>query len=310
MLFCIIGLFFVVSFAHGKSVFYPNDMLCGSSNGRADIMPDIHEHIANTKNGGAIAYYRFGHGSPIVMITGYRSSLAEWNTYFLGVLAKKHEVIIFDNRGIGHSIPKTKNYGIKEMAEDTAQLIKVLGFRKVSVIGWSMGGMIAQQLVIDQPKLVTKLVLINTIAPGRTGTPLSSDALKILSGETPDNFEKVINILFTPATKSREKQCFVNDMFTPLDYQHPVISSSVMHAQKLIIEKWGANESIFHALHTLSTPTLLLVGKGDRVVSPDNSAALHSIIPNATLKEILGSGHAMMYEFPQQLAECIVHFLL
>src|SRR5262245_55796758 len=105
---------------------FAENMACGANTSRPDHDPGMHQQIAQTKNG-PIGYYRFGHGKPLVLITGYRATLSEWNSYFLGALASEHEVIVFDNRGIGESKGDVTDYRIADAAGDTANLIRALG---------------------------------------------------------------------------------------------------------------------------------------------------------------------------------------
>lgn len=149
---------------------YTEDTICDKDSTRPDQDLNLHQQIAQTERG-PIGYYQFGHGSPLILITGYMSTLSEWNAYFLAELAKKYEVIVFDNRGIGESATSTSNYSAKDLALDTAALTKALGFNSASILGWSMGGMIAQRLVLDQPTLVNHLILLSTAPPGSNSSP-------------------------------------------------------------------------------------------------------------------------------------------
>jgi hypothetical protein len=91
-----------------------------------------------------IAYKLFGKGEPIVFIHGYGGSMDIWDPQLLAALAENHTVIVFNNRGVGNTTAGLKQYSIEQLADDTAGLLDALGVNKSNVLGWSMGGMIAQ----------------------------------------------------------------------------------------------------------------------------------------------------------------------
>lgn len=101
-------------------------------------------------------------GTPLVVISGYGFTMTEWHPTFVMTLAKHRRVVLFDNRGIGRSSGPVRGLTIRSMARDTAALIRALRLRRPDVLGYSMGGYIAQQLAIQSPKLVNRLVLAAT----------------------------------------------------------------------------------------------------------------------------------------------------
>jgi hypothetical protein len=105
-----------------------DETICDTDGPRPDRDETLHEQIATTANG-PIGYYRFGQGHPLILITGYRANLSEWNASFLAELAKTNQVILFDNRGIGRSPPDLANYDAQTLARDTSSLINALGLR-------------------------------------------------------------------------------------------------------------------------------------------------------------------------------------
>lgn len=288
-------------------VTYRQDMLCGAAALRPDRDAALLEQVLRTP-AGSIGYYRFGHGSPIVLITGYRASMAEWNAYFLGELAKNHEVIIFDNRGVGRSQIRGTNYGIEDLARDTATLIKDLRLKDATVLGWSMGGAIAQQLAIDEPALVKRLVLMSSAPPGQPGAAVSASASRALSGSGQGHFQRVMDILFPPAAQQQAIRCFVGDMFRPAGYAAP-ISNEVTIAQGKILQEWTQDDMALRQLSHLTLPVLVLAGVDDEVVAPSNALAFGRIFPQAVLVDVAAGGHAMMYQYPRSLAERIGDFI-
>jgi len=110
-------------------------------------------------NGVKLAYREFGSGEPLLMITGFGNTMDEWNGTFIGILATKYHVYIYDPRGMGNSGDNNSTPVLSQYSDDAANLITVLGYDSMHVYGVSMGSSTAQQLVIDHPERVRKLVL-------------------------------------------------------------------------------------------------------------------------------------------------------
>jgi pimeloyl-ACP methyl ester carboxylesterase len=292
----------------GVSAHADDAKVCVAEASRPDKVDGIREHSIDTADG-RVAYYRFGHGSPIVFITGYRATISEWNVSFLKALAEQHEIIIYDNRGAGRSVSGAESYDVKDMAEDAAHLISSLGLHDVTVVGWSMGGIVAQQLALDAPTRIRRLVLINTMAPGTAGQGPSPASIKTLGGEGPTHFSEVIYLLFPADAAPHAEKCFIQDMFSPAGYRPASVSASAARAQEAIMRDWAGNDAVYPELHNVKLPVLLLSGEDDAIVPPENSVALQRAFPKSTLFEYKHAGHAMMYQFPGQIAAKIAAFI-
>ncbi len=110
-------------------------------------------------NGVRLAYREFGAGEPLLMITGFGNTMTDWNTTFIGILASQYHVYIYDPRGMGNSSEYTTTPSVAQFSEDAAALMTALGYDSMHVYGVSMGSSTAQQLVIDHPGRVRKLIL-------------------------------------------------------------------------------------------------------------------------------------------------------
>ena len=111
-------------------------------------------------NGVRLGYREFGSGEPLLMINGFNDTMDNaWNETFLGILATKYHVHIFDNRGMGYSSDTNSTPAISQYSDDAASLMQALGYSSMNVYGASMGSSISQQLVIDHPDRVRKLIL-------------------------------------------------------------------------------------------------------------------------------------------------------
>lgn len=291
-----------------RTVIYPAENACPVVANRPDRNPSIREQIAHTPRG-VIAYYRFGKGSPIVLQTGYRATLSEWDTAFLMGLARRHEVIVFDNRGIGRSKPDASAFTAKDMADDLDALISTLKLRDVTVLGWSMGGAIATQLALDHPASVERIVLMSAPAPGRLGVPVPPNVMATLSGAQGTTFDDVMKVLFPASAVKAASTCFRQNMFVPADYGNPPISAAVTARQSALLAAWEKDDAAADALPKLRIDTLILSGAADEVLHEQNGEALAKAIPRAQFLDIKAAGHAMMYQYPGALAAAINRFI-
>jgi pimeloyl-ACP methyl ester carboxylesterase len=264
------------------------------------------QQVAQTPRG-PLGYYRFGHGTPVLLVTGFRATLSEWNATFLAELARHHAVIVFDNRGIGRSIPDATSFTVKDMAQDTDALIVALQLHQPVVLGWSMGGTIVQQLAIDDAPAISRMVLLSTFDPGPTGIPVPAAAMATLSGGAGVTFNDVMAVLFPPAAVRQAERCFAQEEYKPADYQ-AAISSAVTVGQSALLTAWASDDAAASALRKLRLATLVLSGSEDAVASKRNAQALRRLVANARLRTVDGGGHAMMYQDPVSLARAIASF--
>jgi pimeloyl-ACP methyl ester carboxylesterase len=295
------------SAAHARTTSYPHEAACLAPAATSSIYADHREQIADTSRG-PLAYYRFGHGSPILLVTGYRATLSEWDAAFLAELAKHHDVIVFDNRGVGRSMPDASSFTVDDMARDTAALIDTLALKHATVVGWSMGGSIVQQLAIDKPQAIGKMVLMSALAPGRTGVPVPAGVMAKLAGKPGVTFNDVMGVLFPASSVNDAERCFSKDMFKPSDYASPAISSAVTEGQTTLLKAWETDDKTADALRSVRIDTLVLSGTDDAVVAKENAAALTRLLPHARLLLIERAGHAMMYQYPAAMARAIDSF--
>jgi pimeloyl-ACP methyl ester carboxylesterase len=266
------------------------------------------QRIAATR-GGPIAYYRFGRGKPLMLITGYRATVSEWNSAFLDALAANHDVIVFDNPGVGRSRSDALPETMEGMADAASELITALHLPKVDVIGWSMGGMVAQQLAIDHAHQVGSLVLLSTTAPGADALPVPGAVTSVLSGQSPSPFETIMAALFPPNAQAQAVRCFRGEMFTPADYGHVSVDARTAKAQEQAMAAWWKDNAAAKALSRVAVPTLIVTGEQDTVVAVENARVLNTLLPNAMLHTVADGGHALMYQDPKGLASELSRFI-
>lgn len=149
-----------------------------------------------------IAYKEVGSGEPLVLIMGYSGTMDLWDPRVVNQLAEQYRVIIFDNRGMGHTTSSDKEYSIRLFADDTAGLMDALKIEKADVMGFSMGTNIAQELTLDYPEKVDKLILY-------AGDPGGKEALS----PAPQDLESIQN---TTGTDRERGERLFKEMFPPV----------------------------------------------------------------------------------------------
>jgi pimeloyl-ACP methyl ester carboxylesterase len=250
-----------------------------------------------------IAYKIFGKGDPILLINGYSQAMDNWDPILLERLAFNHTVIIFDNRGIGNTTSGEKGFSIVQFANDTASLLDVLQIKQIDVLGYSMGGMIAQELALNYPDRVGKLIIYASTCGGKEFI-ISQDVINRLSngtGSAMDRIERLVH-LFYPEEWRNENPNYLKDLPKTTE----TISNKTLDQQTEAIFNWIG---VCTKLKNITQPTLVIVGTDDVIVSPINSLLITERIPGAWLVQIKGGGHGLMYQYPEHFNKVLQTFL-
>lgn len=268
-------------------------------------------HYANVPNG-VIEYYDIGQGSPIVLISGYGSTVNSWNWELISALAANHRVIFFDNRDTGGSVIHSSSYTSQDLANDTYHLITQLKLNKPTILGISMGGMIAQQYAVLYPQAMSKLVLINTAIAGSASVHPSEDVQKEMSTPPKNKFAlylRALHLFFPPEWESRMAIALLQDRFHSVYEKGKLTTPQVLKEQLRLVHTWSQDNATAQQIAKLSMPVLILNGGEDIVIPPVNSNILLRTIPNAKLLRWAQGGHSMIYQFPYPIANAISQFI-
>ncbi|MEK1892481.1 MAG: alpha/beta hydrolase [Rhizobium sp.] len=259
------------------------------------------------------AYRRFGKsgGVPLVFNMHFTGTMDHWDPAVTDGFARNREVILFNNAGISSSSGAVPS-SIEEMAADAAAFVRALGLTKVDVLGFSLGGLIAQMLAIAEPKLVRRLVLVGTGPRSGEGmATLTPKAQEIFgaSYEEPDNLW--LRVHFTPSERSQAAgRAFLKRFRLRSDGRDPEVSEEVAPAQLEALEKWGApRENPYEYLKKLTQPTLIVNGGGDVIIYTVNSFILQQNIPNAQLILYPDANHGSQYQYPELFVRHVSMFL-
>ena len=271
--------------------------------------------------GNRFAYRKLGKSGsvPLVLCHRFRGTMDHWDPVFLDVLASEREVIAFDNAGVGFSAGDTPD-SIAGMAQFAEKFIRALGLSKVDVLGWSMGGTVAQQLTLDHPSLVRRLVLGGTSPGGVTDAPRVlgvADSLRApekvwqVSGKPVNDDEDFLYLFYTESQNSREAgmASLKRIALRQAKSQAAVRLESVM-AQVKAIQAWGAGkDSALPRLGEITAPTFVANGTRDIMVHAYNSYVMAQKIPYAELVLYPDAGHGFLFQYPERFARDVLQFL-
>jgi len=263
-----------------------------------------------TAGGTTYAYRELGPkgGIPVVFFVHLAATLDNWDPRIIDPIAKGRHVIAFDNRGIGASTGRVPD-SVEAMADDAYTFITALGFDKVDVFSFSLGGMVAQALVVRHPELVRKLVLTGTGPKGGkdidkvAGTTYRDMLRAALNRSDPKEF-----LFFNRnAAGKPAARAFVNRLKERTADRDAPIKVAAFQTQLKAIKKWG--RSTPDDLSTITQPTLIANGDNDRMVPSVLSEDLHRRIKGSELIIYPDSGHGGIFQFHEEFAPVAVEFL-
>ncbi len=275
-----------------------------------EYLRKLPSHYSPIKNG-HIEYYRFGSGHPIILITGYVTDVSSWNREFLLTLAEQHQVIVLNNRNVGRSSVKPSHYESQDLANDIYQLIQALGLKKPAILGISMGGMIAQQLAVLHPDKIGQLILINTAIAGKEAVHPSAKIKNKMFAMPKNKLERfmvAVEIFFPASWRMRMAYALAMERFQPQNYKE-IDAIAIMSQQRGLVMQWIKDNATAKKIAKLNLPVLILNGEADVVIPPINSVILARNIPHAQLTRWKEGGHAMIYQYPEQIADVINYFI-
>ena len=255
------------------------------------------------------AYRRFGKAGtvPLLLLGYFNSNMDAWDPEVTNGLAADHEAILFDNAGVGASGGETP-YTVAEMTSQCAAFCRALGLKAIHVVGFSLGGMIAQQLALEHPDLVQRLILLGTAARGGEGLTFT----ELSAEEQADPVAFLLGAFFSPSENSQVagRQYMKRLESRTNDRDLPVSRNSAV-AQLAAIREWGIIPSTgrYAALKNITQETLIVHGNKDVVVAPINALILAERLPNAQLIVYSDSSHGAQYQHAETFLQHVNLFL-
>jgi pimeloyl-ACP methyl ester carboxylesterase len=265
-------------------------------------------------NGITFAYRRFGNldsvALPLVCFQHYRGNLDNWDPALVDAIAEQREIVLFDNAGVGGStgvVPRT----VTPMAYDALAFIEALGLKQIDILGYSMGGFVAQELTLIRPRLVRRLVLAGTAPQG--GFEQHGYRDEVFGNATAEEpgAEDLLALFFERSETSVAKGWeFVERIFTRTEDRDVGTDLATRDAQLDAVTTWGIPDpSRLNRLAGITQPVLAVNGENDRMVPTPNTFLLAERLPNAQLKIYPDAGHGFLFQYPAEFAAELDAFL-
>src|ERR671921_57648 len=268
-----------------------------------------------------VAYKMFGKGDPIILFNGASDSMDAWDPSFLTGISSNHTVIAFDQRGIGNTTAGSKPYTYQQLANDTAGLLDALKIPKADVMGYSLGGHIAQAFTVSYPEKVNRLILVATMCGGKDSIPKPQEFKKLQAEIVNKSLNNVagsqeeMKTLISASVGSGWLRLHPESLDIPenMTFQQmkPGLTPETMKNQaNLGIWEETNWSGACDELAKLAKPTLVITGADDNNYMPhENALVLAGKIPGAWLVQIKDAGHAVMDQYPAEIGKIVNTFL-
>jgi len=270
--------------------------------------------MVEANNGVTYAYRRFGQSDsgrpPLVFLQHLRGNLDNCDPLLVDNIAADREVILFDNAGVGLSsgtVPLT----VTEMARDAIAFLEALALDRVDLLGYSLGGMVAQELTLLHPRIVRRIVLAGTGPRGGQqmhGWIFDFERIAISAN---NGIEELLHLFFEATETSRALgREYLQRAFSRTDGADKPNSQRVARAQYAAIVEWGIpDRSQLNRLAGIRQPTLVANGANDMMIPTINSQILTEHLPNARLRIYPDAAHGFLFQYPRQFGELVNEFL-
>lgn len=259
------------------------------------------------------AYRRFGSGSglPLLFLQHFTGTMDNWDPAVTDALAASRPVILFDSAGIGRSTGQTPDT-VADMATHAIAFADALGLKKVDLLGFSLGGMVAQQMALDRPTLMRRIVLAGTGPEGGENMDmLKPELLEIFNDQKATVGERLLRLFFSPTETSQAAgRQFFQRLGQRTKDREPESGTQIFQAQAAAITEWGKpHGERFARLAEIKHPVFVFNGNKDIMIPTVNSFVLSQHLPNAALIVYPDSGHGALFQYAAPFTRHVTAFL-
>lgn len=279
--------------------------------GTTDARPSYATTLTRTAHAGGrdFAYRELGTGPgvPVVFFHHLAATLDDWDPRVIDAIARRHRVITFDQPGVGASTGAVPD-SVEAMAHDASVFLDALGLEHVDLVGFSLGGMVAQVLALARPEAVRRLVLAGTGAAGGRGidsVPGVTYRAMLRGALARTDSKEYLFFNRDPAGRQAAREFITRLKERATDRDTP-ITVPAFRAQLTAIKTWGRSEP--SDLSRLTQPTLIVNGDNDTMVASSLSEDLHQRLPDSRLVIYPNSGHGAIFQHHDQFTrEVLTH---
>ena len=260
------------------------------------------------------AYRRFGRGagSPLLCLQHFTGTLDNWDPAVTDPLALEREVILFESAGLGRSTGEVPE-SVSGMAAHALAFADAVGLTQVDLLGYSLGGMVAQQIALDRPSLVRKMLLVATAPEGGEDVMLMEkpELKKITDDPNLAGLQKLVKLFFAPSESSQAAgEAFAGRLAERKTDREPLSGPMVAMAQITAFRAWEHfSGERFVKLGKISQPCLVVNGIFDNMIPVRNSYMLSEHLPNAMLLTYPDAGHGSLFQFHRSFVKQASLFL-
>jgi pimeloyl-ACP methyl ester carboxylesterase len=265
-------------------------------------------------DGETFVYRRLGNAEneapPLLLLQHFRGNLDTWDPVLVDRLARQREVVLLDNRGVGASTGAVPD-NVEDMARDVLRFVDTLGLREIDVLGFSLGGYVAQELALVRPRLIRRLVLAGTAPQGAPGIHRWTDEVYDLATQDSFDADRFIRLFFSRSEHGRAKGMeFLGRISARTVDRDDPADLAVRDAQLEAITRWGIPDpSKLARVAAIGQPTLVANGDDDPMMITENSRRLAHHLPNAQLRIYPDAGHGFLDQYPEDFADDVNAFL-
>jgi pimeloyl-ACP methyl ester carboxylesterase len=265
--------------------------------------------------GATLVYRRFGSAErdappPLLCLQHFRGNLDNWDPAVVDRLAIDREVILVDNRGVGGSTGVVPD-NVADMARDVLRFVDALGLRQIDLLGFSLGGYVAQDVALVRPRLIRRIVLAGTAPKGAPRIHRWSDEVYALATQDELDASRFIRLFFSGSQESRDKGMrFLARITSRTSGRDEATDLPTRDAQLEAFARWGIPDpSKLARLAAITHPTFVAAGDNDTLMTTENSRLLARHLPNAQLRIYPDAGHGFLDQYPEQFADHVRAFL-
>jgi len=262
-------------------------------------------------NGIEYAYRDVGEGDvPLVLLQHFRGNLDNWDPALIDALASSRRVVTFDNTGVGATTGTTPNT-IEQMARDAIAFVEAVGFKRIDLLGFSIGSFVAQEIALIRPDVLRRVVLASSAPQGAAGMHGWAPDVIGAVGQPEANPQGYVDVFFAHSATSREAgQQAAARIFGRTTERDEPTTWQTRQAQYDAVCAWGIpNHSLLERVAAIDLPVFVANGDSDPMILPRYSYLLAGLLPNARLTIYPDSAHGFLFQHHTRFAADVNAFL-